>query len=164
MAIQWTQSGEPFAALEDEVGVAEIMKNWVQNDPDGQELLSKFNTEESINQLSEQLEFHDLAVSYKNLSFVFTILRDSGQLKAPTPPVVPLTSAGVPMTEAQQRWSEYRVFSETHSMREIRERQRIDSGFASFVKKNREREWEKAGDAGTILDGSMRPSSARGRL
>jgi hypothetical protein len=55
------------------------------------------------------------------------------------------------MTDAQIKWSEYRIFSETHSMDDVRSRVRSDADFASFVRKNYEREFEQVGDAATIL-------------
>jgi hypothetical protein len=66
---------------------------------------------------------------------------------APVVESIPLRKDGNPMTESQQRWSEYRIFSESHSMKDVRERMRIDPGYASFVVKNREREFESVGDS-----------------
>jgi hypothetical protein len=67
----------------------------------------------------------------------------------PTPVAepIPLRNDGNQMTQSQQRWSEYRIFSESHSMKEVRERMRVDSGYASFVMKNREREFQSVGDS-----------------
>jgi len=55
-------------------------------------------------------------------------------------PEVPRDKNGNPLSESQLRWSEYRQFSESHSMQECRNRARIDAGFASFMRKNLERE------------------------
>jgi hypothetical protein len=163
--VLWDKAGNAYAQLENFEGSKAVMKSWLQNDPDGIEFAAQFSTEASIEKIYEQLVFHDLAVSNDNLTFCYRALRDSGQLVAPTPPVVQVTRAGVSMTEAQIKWSEYRTFSETHSMDEVRRRVRTDAGFASFVRKNYEREFEQAGDAATILDGSLKNiSSVRGRL
>jgi hypothetical protein len=60
---------------------------------------------------------------------------------ASTPsPEVPRDKNNKPLSEAQQRWSEYRQFSETHTMDEVRARKRIDPGYRNFVEKNSERE------------------------
>jgi hypothetical protein len=45
-----------------------------------------------------------------------------------------------PVHRGQQLWSEYRQFSETHSMQECRARARTDIGFASFMRTNLQRE------------------------
>lgn len=44
------------------------------------------------------------------------------------------------LSPSQQKWSEYRVFSEEHSMSECRARAQQDSAYASFMHKNFERE------------------------
>lgn len=69
------------------------------------------------------------------------------QVTEPTPAPAPLRADGNPMSESQQRWSEYRQFSESHSMKDCRERARVDSGYRSFMSKNIEREFEQAGDS-----------------
>jgi hypothetical protein len=56
------------------------------------------------------------------------------------------------LTVAQQAWSEYRTYSESHSMQEIRNRARVDSNFASFVQKQYERETSEVADAVTNLN------------
>jgi hypothetical protein len=62
-------------------------------------------------------------------------------------PPAPLRADGQPMSKSQQRWSEYRQFSESHSMKDCRERARIDVGYRSFMSKNIEREFESVGDS-----------------
>jgi hypothetical protein len=55
-------------------------------------------------------------------------------------PQVPVDRNGHPLSESQQRWSEYRQFSETHSSRECENRAKADAGYRSFRVKNYERE------------------------
>jgi hypothetical protein len=62
-------------------------------------------------------------------------------------PEVPTDRNGRPLTTAQIAWSQYRTFSESHSMQECRNRARTDAGFASFMQKNYERE------SGQVADG-----------
>ena len=62
-------------------------------------------------------------------------------------PDVPRDKNGNVLSESQIRWSEYRQFSETHSMQECRNRARTNAGFASFMQKNYERE------SGQVADG-----------
>jgi len=45
-----------------------------------------------------------------------------------------------PVHRGQQLWSEYRRFSESHSTQDCRNRAKVDAGFASFMRKNYERE------------------------
>lgn len=61
---------------------------------------------------------------------------------------VPVDKNGRALSESQIRWSEYRQFAEAHSSKECRERARSDAGFASFVRKNLEREMAEAGGMG----------------
>jgi hypothetical protein len=62
-------------------------------------------------------------------------------------PEVPVDINGRPLSESQIRWSEYRQYAESHSMKEVRERARVDAGFSSFVQKNYQRETGTVGDA-----------------
>jgi hypothetical protein len=72
---------------------------------------------------------------------------------AVAPPATPaaVDKNGRPLTDSQKAWSEYRTFSETHSMKEVRDRMRVDPGYASFVNTNREREMN------VPIDGDVRP-------
>jgi hypothetical protein len=45
-----------------------------------------------------------------------------------------------PLTESQKLWSEYREFSERSTSAQCTARARVDSGYASFMRKNYERE------------------------
>ncbi len=162
--VKWDAAGNPYAELENYEGGKTLMKEWLTNDPTGQDFAERFNTPASIEKITEVLELHSMKVSSANLSWVFERLKDSGQLTSPAIPTVSLTRAGTPMTQAQQTWSEYRTFSETHSMDEVRNRMRVDAGYRNFVSKNNERSWEHAGDGATLTDGVMKPSSVRGRL
>lgn len=62
------------------------------------------------------------------------------QVRTVEEPEVPRDRNGNPLTASQLAWSEYRQFSETHSMEEIRARARTDAGFSSFMRKQYERE------------------------
>jgi hypothetical protein len=59
----------------------------------------------------------------------------SGGLRAPEP-VEPETK----LSPSQQKWSEYRIYSENHSSSECRNRAASDPGYASFVRLSLERE------------------------
>lgn len=71
-----------------------------------------------------------------------------GDLKPKQKPVEQ-PPAPKPLTASQQAWSEYRIFSETHTSAECKARARVDAGYASFVRKNLEREMgeTQVGDA-----------------
>jgi hypothetical protein len=62
-----------------------------------------------------------------------------GDLKPKTKPVAQ-APAPKPLTEPQKRWSEYREFSERSTSAQCTARARVDSGYASFMRKNYERE------------------------
>jgi hypothetical protein len=62
-------------------------------------------------------------------------------------PEVPTDRNGRPLTPAQIAWSEYRMFSESHSMQECRNRAKTDAGYGSFFRKQYERETGEVGDA-----------------
>jgi hypothetical protein len=49
-------------------------------------------------------------------------------------------SRGHLLGDSQIKWQEYRKYSESHSSQDCKNRARVDSGYASFVKKNLERE------------------------
>jgi hypothetical protein len=53
------------------------------------------------------------------------------------------------LTASQQVWSEYRIFSESHTSAECRARARVDVGYGNFMRKNYEREFAASpvGDA-----------------
>jgi hypothetical protein len=55
-------------------------------------------------------------------------------------PEVPRDRNGNPLNASQLAWKSYREFAESHSMQECRNRARTDAGFASFMRKNLERE------------------------
>ena len=111
----------------------------------------------------DQFELHKYRVSLRNLDWVFTQLKNSGKLitaeaaeaaaQAAAEASLPRDKHGRPLTEAQQRWSEYRVFSESHTMDQCRARARTDAGYASFMKTNYQREGVQHGE-GTILNAS----------
>jgi hypothetical protein len=67
------------------------------------------------------------------LNFVNDLLL-SGALRAPEP------EPEKQLSPSQQKWSEYRIFSEEHSMAECKARAPQDPGYREFVSKNLERE------------------------
>jgi hypothetical protein len=71
-----------------------------------------------------------------------------GDLKPKQKPVEQ-PPAPKPLTASQQAWSEYRIFSEAHTSSECKARARVDAGYASFMRKNYEREFaaSSVGDA-----------------
>lgn len=62
-----------------------------------------------------------------------------GDLK-PKPAPVPEDQKPKELTEPQKRWAEYRDFSERSTSAQCTARARVDSGYASFMNKNYERE------------------------
>ena len=72
----------------------------------------------------------------------------SAHLEEPVEDLRPRDKNGKLLTESQRQWSEYRQFTETASMEEVNRRKCTDAGFASFVRKNYEREAaQEIGDA-----------------
>jgi hypothetical protein len=71
-----------------------------------------------------------------------------GDLKPKQKPVEQ-PPAPKPLTASQQAWSEYRIFSETHTSAQCKARAGVDSGYASFRRKQYEREMgeTQVGDA-----------------
>jgi hypothetical protein len=124
----------------------------VYQTPVGQRFLAEFElTNENLDivQAATAKLFPGLPVTESRFVTALRLSMDAGDLQrkpaapvvASTPsPEVPRDKNGRPLTEAQQRWSEYRQFSETHSMDEVRARKRIDPGYRNFVEKNCERE------------------------
>jgi hypothetical protein len=143
--VQFDAGGRAFAPLDNFAGSKLLTKEWSQNDPDGQDFVQRFNTPANIEKMASVLRLHDMPVSSQNLSWVFQRLRDSG-LVTPRPATVPTNRAGKPLTQAQIKWQEYREFSEAHSMKDVRARMSTDPGYAAFVTKQREREFEGVGD------------------
>jgi hypothetical protein len=60
----------------------------------------------------------------------------SGGLRAPEPPA----PAEKKLSPSQQKWSEYRIYSEDHTMAQCKARAQQDAGYANFMHKNLERE------------------------
>jgi hypothetical protein len=60
----------------------------------------------------------------------------SGGLQKPAPPAPPEKK----LSPSQQKWSEYRIYSEEHTMAQCKARAQQDPGYASFMHKNLERE------------------------
>jgi len=72
----------------------------------------------------------------------------------------PVDRNGRPLTESQKRWAEYTRFANERSSKECHERARTDAGFASFVRKNREREMaQPIGDAVVDLNAPVAQSA-----
>lgn len=73
-----------------------------------------------------------------------------GDLKPKQKPVEQ-PPAPKPLTASQQAWSEYRIFSETHTSSECRARARVDAGYSNFVRKNLEREMNETGVGDAVV-------------
>jgi hypothetical protein len=97
------------------------------------------------------------------------LLIDSGQL-APKEGFVPTPELSEPEPDTRPRdrngellgpqqiaWSEYRAYAESHTSDECRQRARSDSGFASFMSKNLQR--EMAGGVGDAVTPIGTPTS-----
>jgi hypothetical protein len=70
------------------------------------------------------------------------VLLEAGQYEFELKPAEPepVVEEPTPVHRGQQIWSEYRQFSESHSTQDCRNRAKVDAGFASFMRKNYERE------------------------
>jgi hypothetical protein len=76
----------------------------------------------------------------------------AGDLQPKKKPVAQ-APAPKPLTESQKRWSEYREFSERSTSAQCTARAKVDSGYASFMQKNYEREMNDTPvDAAIILN------------
>jgi hypothetical protein len=49
-----------------------------------------------------------------------------------------------PLTASQRAWSEYRIFSESHTSSQCKARAKVDAGYATFMRKNYEREMNES--------------------
>jgi hypothetical protein len=107
-------------------------------------------------------------ISITSMTRALDFLLSAGELKpkefTPTPELVepeedtrPRDRNGKLLTPQQQTWSEYRLFAETASMAEVNRRKQADSGFASFVCKNLER--EMGGGVGDAVTPAGTPAS-----
>jgi hypothetical protein len=83
-------------------------------------------------------------VNIKNKTYEFETVSEPEQVVEPE---VPTDRNGRPLTPAQIAWSEYRTFSESHSMAECKQRAKTDAGYGSFFRKQYERETGEVGDA-----------------
>jgi len=68
------------------------------------------------------------------------------------PEVVPTDRNGRPLTQAQIAWSEYRTFSESHSMAECKQRAKTDAGYGLFFRKQYEKQTGEVADAAENLN------------
>lgn len=73
-----------------------------------------------------------------------------GELK-PKQKKVEQPPAPKPLTASQQAWSEYRIFSETHTSAECKARAKVDAGYANFMRKNLEREMNETGVGDAVV-------------
>lgn len=67
----------------------------------------------------------------------------------------------VPVHRGQQLWSEYRQFAESHSIQECKQRAKVDAGFASFIRKNLEREMNEGGVGDAVENLNARPNEPK---
>jgi len=98
-------------------------------------------------------------ITVRNMEQALRLLIDSGEIKPrdfetatpleePEEDTRPRDRNGKLLTDVQIRWSEYRQFAETASMADINKRKVTDPSFASFVRKNWERQLaQPVGDA-----------------
>jgi hypothetical protein len=169
--ISWDDSGFPYAALSSYAGSRTIMVEWLRDDDCGQEFATHFNTEASVEKIRQQLAFHDLPVSSKNLSWVFERLRDSGQLAEPETAAVPVPDVprgkdGRPLTSSQLEWRNFAIWANdpNTSSRDIAEKRRSNPSFKKFYVESLKQEMSVPIDgAVTPTSGEMRPTSVRGR-
>lgn len=170
MPIKWTDGGSPYAESGDYEASKYLTKEWAKTTPEGQEFISKYYTEESLAKITEQLEFHNLSVSLANLTFVYTILRDSGQLTAPiiaAVPDVPRDRNGKALSPSQLEWREFAIWANDPktSTREINEKRKTNASFAKFYRESLRAELVTEIDGAVVpTTGEYRPTSARGRL
>jgi hypothetical protein len=80
----------------------------------------------------------------------------AAELTEPEEDTRPRDKNGKLLTPQQIQWSEYRQFAETASTAEVNRRKQTDAGFASFVRKNLQREMsQEIGDA-VVPEGTSR--------
>jgi len=155
--IRWDASGHIYA--ESPEAEKALVKYWLSECPLGQEFSEHYNgNPANMSAMIEQSNLHaEYKISLRNLDWVFTQLKNAGKIttaeaEAAARAAIPRDKNGARMTEAQQRWSEYRTFSESHTMDECRARaQREPDGYGVFMRKNYEREGLTQGQ-GTILN------------
>jgi hypothetical protein len=85
-------------------------------------------------------------VRVKGQQYEFETVPEPEQIVEPEVQV-PTDRNGRPLTPAQIAWSEYRTFSESHSMAECKQRAKTDAGYGSFFRKQYERQTGEVGDA-----------------
>jgi len=128
---------------------------WSSNE--GNKTLFEWTVEEKLGPNPELEDYKGLlkaiiksggVVRVKNQQYEFELVPEPEPVVEPE--VVPTDRNGNPLSASQLAWKEYREFSEAHSMQECRNRARIDSGFASFMRKNLER--EAAGGVGDAVE------------
>lgn len=160
--IKWDTAGNVYADSSE--AEKHLVKYWLSECELGQEFAAHYNGDpNNMGKLVNQFELHGYRVSLRNLDWVFTQLRNAGKIitaeaaeaaaQAASEAAAPKDKHGKPLTQEQQKWSEYRVFSETHNMDECRARARRDDGYASFMRTNYQREGLQHGE-GTVLNGS----------
>jgi len=160
--IRWDAAGNIYA--DGSEAEKHLVKYWLNEGELGQEFSEKYNgNPDNMSAMIDQFELHNYKVSLRNLDWVYVQLRNAGKIitaeaaeaaaRAQAQAAAPKDKHGRPLTEAQQRWSEYRVFSETHNMDECRARARRDEGYASFMRTNYQREGVQHSE-GTVLNGS----------
>ena len=98
--------------------------------------------------------FPDGHVTTARMADALQLLMDSGRIQRKDfEPAVPLEEPkpdttlrdknGKPLSASQLKWSEFRQFADSASMEEINRRKRTDPEFATFVRKNMEREMQE---------------------
>ncbi len=157
--------GFPYAALSSYAGSRTIMVEWLRDDDCGQEFATHFNTEASVEKIRQQLAFHDLPVSSKNLSWVFERLRDSGQLAEPETAAVPVPDVprgkdGRPLTSSQLEWRNFAIWAnDPHLTQQSGHRPRETPVKSKFQKVLRRE--SQARNVSAKFDGAVTPDQWR---
>jgi hypothetical protein len=149
----WSGRGNRLWTPESEENKAEFI-NEVCETTIGEKFCAMFNAE-SINPAWNQvLAIHEQRAKIYGTEITFhtfvqclTDAVQSGAIQTPPPPQPKPRE----LSSSQKAWQEYRIFSESHSVNECRNRARIDAGFQSFMHKNYEREFAEQPVADAVV-------------
>lgn len=161
-----SEDGWPYAILGNYEGNRILVKEWIANDPTGQEFSREWNTSASIERIKQVLELHKMNVSSRNLAWAFTRLKDSGQLVQPAAasvivPDVPRGKDGRPLTKSQLEWRQSAIWANDPktSSRAIADKRRSSPSFNKFYIESLRREFEQVHD-GRIPEGTVQDDDA----
>lgn len=158
-----TPEGDVIDVPEDEfLKAKEATRKWLRETEEGRQFRDYYLTDQNAEKLRQQIEFHNLPVDFQNLTFAFTILRDSGQLtteeqeeaareaEAEAADTRPRDRKGRLLSESQIEWGEMTRWADEHSAEECRQRARSDPKFAQFRHTNLVREMNAAPIDGAV--------------